>query len=90
MGRVVNSSNSQGFRQAGGPKQKFSIDDPNNVVHENPYVALKHALTSFMTSIALKQHVDPSFCYLSESGNMECERGMFPSLEVYIMGNFVK
>ena len=59
LGRVVNSSNSQSFRQAGGPKKKISIDNPKDVVHENPYAALEHALTSFMTSVALKEQVLP-------------------------------
>ena len=59
LGRVVNSLNSRGFRQAGEPKQKNSIDGPKDVVHENPYAALEHALTSFMTSVALKEQVLP-------------------------------
>ena len=59
LGRVVNSSNSRGFRQAGEPKQKSSIDNSKDVVHENPYAALEHALTSFMTSVALKEQVHP-------------------------------
>ena len=53
LGRVVNSSNSRGFRQAGEPKQKVSIDNRKDMVHENPYAALEHALTCFMTSVAL-------------------------------------
>ena len=36
LGCVVNSSNSRGFRQAGEPKQKISIENPKDVVHENP------------------------------------------------------
>ena len=54
FGRVVNSSNSRGFRQAGEPKNKISIQNPKDVVHENPYAALEPALTSFMTSVAEK------------------------------------
>ena len=42
----------------GGPKQKVFVNNPRDVVHEK-YVALEHALTSFMTSIALKVHVHP-------------------------------
>ena len=59
LGRVVNSSTSRGFRQAGDPKQKISIDNRKDVVHENPYAALEHALTSFMTSVAQKEQVHP-------------------------------
>ena len=59
LGRVVNSSNSRGFRQAGEPKNKISIQNPKDVVHENPYAALEHALTSFMTSVAQKEQVQP-------------------------------
>ena len=55
LGRVVNSSNSQDFRQAGGPKQMILIDNPKDVVHKNQYAALEHALNSFMTSVALKE-----------------------------------
>ena len=58
-GRVVNTSNSRGFHQAGEPKQKISIENPKDVVYENPYEALEHALTSFMTLVALKEQVDP-------------------------------
>ena len=57
--RVVNSSNYRGFRQAGEPKQKNSIENPKDVVHENPYEVLEHALTSFMTSFALKEQEHP-------------------------------
>ena len=57
LGQVVNSSNSRGFRQTREPKQKSSIDNSKDVVHENPYAALEHALTSFMTSVALKEQV---------------------------------
>ena len=59
LGRVVNSSNSQGFCQARGPKQKISIKGPTDVVHENPYASLEHALTTFITSVALKKQVHP-------------------------------
>ena len=59
LGRVENSSNFQGFCQAGEPKRKISIDGPMDVVHENPYATLEHALTSFMTSVALKEQVHP-------------------------------
>ena len=59
LGRVVNSSTSRGFRQAGEPKQKISIDNRKDVVHENPYAALELALTSFMTSVAQKEQVQP-------------------------------
>ena len=37
LGCVVNSQNSRGFRQAGEPKNKISIENPKDVVHENPY-----------------------------------------------------
>ena len=57
--RVVNSSMSRGFRQVGEPKQKISMENPKDVVHENPIAALEHALTSFMTSVALKEQVQP-------------------------------
>ena len=57
LGQVVNTSDSRGFRQAGEPK--ISIEKPKDVVHENPYAALEHALTSFMTSVALKEQVRP-------------------------------
>ena len=40
------------FRQAREPKQKIAIDNPKDVVHENPYAALEHALTSFISSVA--------------------------------------
>ena len=53
--RVVNLSNSWGFHQAGEPKEKVSIDDPKDVVHENLYAALEHALISSITSVALKE-----------------------------------
>ena len=59
LGWVVNSSNSRCVRQVGELKQKISIEDPKDVVHENPYAALEHALTSFMTSVALKEQVHP-------------------------------
>ena len=39
----------------GGPKEKVSIDDPKDVVHENLYAALEHALISSITSVALKE-----------------------------------
>ena len=60
LGRVVNSSTSRGFRQAGESKQKISIDNRKDVVHENSYAALELALTSFMTSVAQKEQVQPS------------------------------
>ena len=59
MGRVVNSSNSRGFHQVKEPKQNISINNPKNVVHENPYAALEHDLNSFITSVALKEQVHP-------------------------------
>ena len=49
LGRVVNSSNCRGFRQVGEPKQKISIENPKDVVHENPYAA----------SVALKEQAHP-------------------------------
>ena len=42
-----------------GPKQKVSIDSPKDVVHEDPYVVLECALTSFMESMALTEQVHP-------------------------------
>ena len=54
MGKVVNSSNSQGFHQVRGPKQKVLINGPKDVAHENSYATLEHALISFMALIALK------------------------------------
>ena len=45
------------FSSRGGPKEKVSIEDPTDVVHENPYATLQHALTSFMALVALKEHV---------------------------------
>ena len=59
LGRVVNSWNSRGFRQAREPKQKILIENPKDVVHENPYEVLEHALTSFMTLFALKEQEHP-------------------------------
>ena len=34
------------FHEAREPKQKFYVDGPRDVVHENPYVVLEYALTS--------------------------------------------
>ena len=36
----------------GGSKQKVYVDSPRDVVHENPYGTLEHALTSFMASMS--------------------------------------
>ena len=59
LGRVVNSSNSRGFCHVRERKQKILIENSKDVVHENPYAALEHALTSFMTSVAQKEQVHP-------------------------------
>ena len=53
-------------------------------VHEKPYVAvehtltsiLEHTLTSILASISLKEQEYLYFCCSNASGNMEYERGM--------------